>query len=454
MTTPSLRRELRPTLALALPIVVGQVGQMLIGLTDTAMIGRIGTLPLAAAAFTQAVFVVFFLGGLGLLLPVGVYTARDFGAGKPKDCTAWLRHGRALAWGVGLFSFGLLAALSTQLHRFGQPAEVVAIMQPFFLLISASLIPVLLFQVQRQFAESLGHPWIPMVVMLVDVALNAWLNWLLIWGHWGFPELGLLGAGIATLIARIAAVVALAIFLRRARSLAFVRSREPWHWEFARFRTLLAMGMPICASLLFEAGLFAAAAILMGWLGTTPLAAHQIALSCAGFTFMFPLGVATAVSMRVSKSVGAGQRDSARAIGFGGMAISAVVMAVFALIFAVAGEALSAVFSVDRAVVSLAGTLLAIAAIFQVFDGGQVVAVGALRGLGDVRIPTVITFISYWMISLPAGYGLAFHTALGPVGVWIGLAVGLGFAAALLTWRFHRLTGIGAPPPAVSETRS
>jgi len=432
------RRELRPTLALAFPIVVGQVGQMLIGLTDTALIGRLGTVPLAAAAFTHGIFTVFFLAGIGLLIPVGVYTARDYGAGDTSACVAWLRHGRALAWAVGLAFFALLAVLSTQLHRFGQPAEVIAVIGPFFLLISASLIPALLFQVQRQFAESLGRPWIPMIVMLGDVVFNAWLNWVLIWGHWGFPALGLVGSGLATLVARTLAVGVLGLFFQKAPTLAFARPKTRSPWSLDRFRMLMRMGIPTSAGLLFEAGLFAVAALLMGWLGAIELAAHHVALSCAGFTFMFPLGLATAVSMRVSRALGESQPTTARAIGLGGMAISAAAMTFFALAFMIIGEPVARAFSTDPAVITLAAQLLIVAALFQLFDGGQVVAVGALRGLGDVRIPTLITFVAYWLVSLPTAYVLAFHTPLRPLGVWIGLAAGLACTALLQSWRFHR----------------
>ena len=432
--------ELRRTLALALPMIVGQVGQMLIGLTDSAMIGRLGTVPLAASAFTHGVFGVFFVVGIGFLIPVGVYTARDHGSGDLAGCAAWLRHGRLLALGVSVGAFAALAGLTTQLHRFGQPPEVVAIAPPYFLLISASLVPTLFFQVQRQFAESLGHPWEPMLIMLADVLLNALLNWMLIWGHFGLPALGLAGSGIATLVARSIAVAALALWLRRAEALTAIRAVPHAGWEPHRFRALHAMGLPAAGCLLFEVSAFAAAALMMGWLGATALAAHQIALSCAAFTFMFPLGLAMAVSLRLSKAFGAGRSDLLRPIGFGALLFSSALMLTFATVFALAGGTLARGFSTDPAVTALAGRLLVVAAIFQVFDGGQVLGAGALRGLTDVKVPMLITFTAYWLLALPAAYGLAFHTPLGPAGVWTGLAAGLACAAGLLWARFQRLT--------------
>jgi MATE family multidrug resistance protein len=437
---PTVLKELRPTLALAFPIVVGQVSQMLIGLTDSAFIGRVGTVPLAAAAFTHGVFGIFYVVGLGLLLGTGVFAARDHGAGDEAGCAAWLRHGRALALAVGLGAFGLMVLLSTQLHRFGQPAEVLAIVRPFFLLIAASVMLALFFQVQRQFAESLGRPWVPMGIMVADVGLNAFFNWVLVFGHLGFPALGLVGSGWATLLARLSAVVAIALWLRCSSTFAPVRA-APWEgWARWRFVQLLRLGVPAAGMLLFEGGAFAASALMMGWLGTVPLAAHQIAIGCASTTFMFPLGLSMAVSLRISKAVGEGRREVLRSIGFGALATGLVLMLGFALAFGLAGRLIAGAFTPAVEVAALAAQLLAVGALFQLFDGGQVISVGALRGLTDVRVPTAITFVAYWVISLPLGYWLAFHTRLGAVGLWAGLAAGLGCAALLLGWRFHRLT--------------
>lgn len=426
-------KELRLTLALALPMIVGQVSQMLIGITDAAFIGRVGTVQLAAAAFSHGIFGMFYIVGLGLLLPVGVFTARDHGAGDHDGCAAWLRHGRLMALAAGGAVFLLLAGLSTQLSRFGQPPEVVAIVRPFFLLNSLSLVPVFYFQVQRQYLDALGRPWVGTTVMLADVGLNALLNWVFIWGHLGAPALGLTGSGVATLIARTLAVTAIAVWLRGE-----TESAPGVQWR--RFREMLHMGLPVAGCLLFESGAFAAAALMMGWLGATALAAHQIALSCAAFTFMFPLGLSMAASIRISKARGEGRPEVLRAIGFGALGLGSLVMLTFATVFALAGGLLARGFTADPAVITLATQLLVIAAIFQLFDGGQVVSSGALRGLGDVKVPTVITFVAYWLVALPGGYGLAFHTPLGPLGVWAGLAAGLGCAALLLGRRFHRLT--------------
>ena len=442
--------ELRPTVALALPIVAGSVSQILMGLTDSAMVGHVGRVPLAASAFAGSVFGIFFVAGIGLLAPVSVFVARAHGAGRPEECARWLRHGLAIALAMSVGLALLLTGLSTQLHRFGQPAEVVAAVNPFFVIIAVSLIPTFLFQVLRQFSEALGRPWQPMIILFFSVGLNAFFNWVLIFGHLGAPALGLTGSGCSTLLARCLSVVLLWNWLRRQPGIDAMLPRlgHPAELAWPHFREMLHIGVPVAGQLLFEVGAFSSAALLMGWLGTVALAAHQIALSCASFTFMFPLGLAMAVSIRLSQAVGAGRREALRPIGFGALGLGVAVMGSFALVFVFAGGWIARGFTADHEVAALAARLLLVAAIFQIFDGGQVVGSGALRGLTDVKVPTIITFIAYWLVALPAGYLLGFKTSLGPSGIWIGLAAGLACAALLFAWRLAHATA--HPPPAVA----
>jgi len=439
--------ELRPTFALALPITVGQVSQILMGLTDSAMVGHVGRVPLAAAAFAGSVFGVFFVVGAGLLVPVSVLVARAHGAGRPDDCGRWLRHGLAVALVVGFSEALAVAILSTQLHRFGQPAEVVAAVNPFFVIIGVSLVPAFLFQALRQFSEAQGRPRQPMTILFLAVGLNALGNWVFIFGHWGAPALGLTGSGCSTLLARLVSVIALWGWLRRQAALRplLPRARDLLMLSGARLREMFGIGLPVTGQLLFEVGAFSTAALMMGWLGTVPLAAHQIALSCAAFTFMFPLGLSTAVSIRLSEAVGRGRHAALRPIGFGALGLSTAMMGAFALVFLLAGGWIARGFTADPDVAALAARLLLVAAIFQVFDGGQVVGVGALRGLTDVRIPMVITFIAYWLVALPGAYLLGFPARLGATGIWAGLAAGLACAAVLLASRLARATAHRLP---------
>lgn len=437
-----LLTEARRTLALAGPIIIGQVSQILLGVTDNLMIGQVGKVPLAAAAFANSIFGFIYIIGIGLLVPVAVLVSRAHGARKEGECGEWMRHGMSLSVAYAACATTVMFVLGTQLHRFNQPPEVVAEVRPYFEIIGASLLPVLCFQVLRQFAESLGRPWIPMLIMLCTLLLNVVLNWILIYGHLGLPALGLEGAGWATLVARIAGLVALWSWLAREPSLRPAWPRGRWLGGFsgARYREMLHIGVPSGISLMFESGAFAAAAIMMGWISATALAAHQIALSCASFAFMFPLGLSMAVSMRLARAVGEGRTEALRPIGFGAQCISVLIMGTFALTFTLLGPAIADGFVDEPDVIALSARLLIVAAIFQLFDGGQVVGAGALRGLADVKIPTLITAVAYWGISLPCGYWLGVHGPFGAIGVWGSLAAGLAFAAICLLARFTRLT--------------
>jgi MATE family multidrug resistance protein len=446
-TAAAVRRELRPTLALAVPIVVGQLSQMLIALTDTAFIGQLGATPLAVAAFTQGISGMFYVVGVGSIVGPGVFAAREQGAGDRASAASWHRHGLLFALLVGAVAFALMVVLSTQLGRLGQPLEVVALAGPFYFLIAASLVPALIFQAQRQFAEAVGHAWGPMAIIVSNVALNALLNWLLVFGHWGFPELGLVGSAWSTLIARTVAALAVAAWLRWGKAFVPFRAAARLPWQRSRLAALLRFGVPTGGMLLFEVGAFSAAALMMGWLGTVPLAAHQIALGCASLTFMVPLGLSHAVSLRISQARGAGRTDAVQAIGVGALLAGLAVMLAFAVLFAWQGHWVSERFTPVGSVATLATELLVVAAIFQVFDGTQVISVGALRGLGDVRLPTLLTFGAYWLLSLPLGYWLAFHAGLGPRGLWLGLAAGLAAAAVSLALRFlHKAKSVLVQP--------
>lgn len=438
---PRFRDEIRPTLTLAAPIVVGQVSQMLMGVTDSVMIGHAGTVPLAASSFGGNVFAVFYVAGIGLMLPVSIFVSRAHGADRPGECGEYLRHGLALALFFGVLETLIMAALSFSLAHFGQPPEVLAIVTPFFLLIAASVTSVFIYLVLRQFAEAMGHPWAPMFIMLAGVALNAALNWVFIYGHLGVPAMGLTGAGISTLSSRALGALVIFVWLRRDPK---VRAAWPARWfgnySWTRFREMLHIGLPASGMLLFESSAFALSSVMIGWLGAAPLAAHQIAISCASLTFMFPLGLSMAAGMRVSRAVGAGELHRRRPIAVAAFTLGLATMGTFALLLGFGGTVIAGWFVHDGVVVALAAQLLIVAALFQLVDGVQVIAAACLRGITDVKVPAVITFVAYWVFALPLGYVLGVRGPLGAVGMWIGIATGLALAAVALSARFARLT--------------
>ncbi|MEQ1861839.1 MAG: MATE family efflux transporter [Chthoniobacteraceae bacterium] len=432
----SLIHESRATLVLAVPLMAGQLSQMLMGLTDSAMVGRVGVVPLAAAAFGNSILGVPMLVGIGLLVSVSVRVAQAHGANERAETGEVLRHGLVLSLIVGALLAAAVWALSLVLDRFGQPAEVAAEARNYVVIVGVSLIPMLASLALKQFSEALHHPWPPMLILLASVALNVVLNWIFIYGNLGAPALGLEGSAWATLLSRCAAVWAMWVFVRRARRFS---EHAPAAWlrplVAEKFRALVRLGLPASGMLVIESSAFSIAALMTGWLGAAPLAAHQIALSCASTTFMLPLGLSIAATIRVSQAVGANDHARLRAISVSALLLGVAIMAVCGLVLALARVPIAAAFVEDRAVIELAATLLVAAAVFQMFDGAQVVAAGVLRGLSDVNVPVALCVLAYWLISLPLGYAAAFWWGFGPLGVWIGLAAGLGIAAVLLVGR-------------------
>ncbi|MBN2506658.1 MAG: MATE family efflux transporter [Verrucomicrobia bacterium] len=435
------RREVRPTLALAFPIMAGTVGHMLIGITDTVMIGRVGVVPLAAAAFVNAIVHLPMIFMIGLLSSVAVLTSQAFGAKDAPEAGEVLRHGLLLASGAGLVAVAVAVGLRPFLGQLGQSPEVVAAAGTYLVLFGGSMLPQMVAHAAKQYAEALSRPWPPTLIVLGSVLLNIPANWVFIYGHWGAPALGLNGAGVATVLVRLAMMAAMlgyVVFAPACRRWHPVRWRAPLGWH--RMGRLISLGWPAGAQHLLEVSAFVLAALMAGWIGPGAIAAHQIAINCATMSFMFALGIGLAVCIRVGHAWGAGHRARMRRIGFVGLGMSTVVMAGFALIFAGARGPLARLFVTEPAVAALAAQLLLVAAFFQVADGVQVTALAALRGLTDVRVPALVAALAYWLVAMPLAYVLAFPGQRGVVGIWIGLATGLGAAAVALAWRFHALT--------------
>jgi MATE family multidrug resistance protein len=412
---------------------------MLMGVADTVMVGRLGVAALGAATFSNTLLVVPFVLGIGLLMSISVRVSQASGAGRPADAQDALRHGTWLALAYGLFVVGIVALGLPFLGHFGQPREVVTLAPTYLATCAISLVPALLALAWKDHADALNQPWRPFWIMLGGVGLNVLLNWLLIWGHWGFPVLGLEGAGYATLASRIVVAVVLFQWLTRSPS---IRAWTPAHWliacRWATFRHLLAIGFPASLQLLIEVTAFAVAALLIGTLGAVPLAAHQVAITCAATAFMVPLGVAMAITVRVGEIVGAGERPRLHRVLLGGWLFGLGFMTLSTLAFLIFGRDIAGQFVSDRGVVDMAARLLIVAGVFQLFDGLQVVSAHALRGVNDVRVPTWIAFVAYWLVALPAGAVLGLGWGHGPLGMWTGLAAGLAVAAVAIGLRAWR----------------
>lgn len=432
-------QQLPPTLRLAIPISAGHVGQMLMGVADTIMVGHVGTLALAACAFANNVFIAVAVTGFGVLTAVSVRVSHAHGSGCASAMARAFHAGWGLSVAGGVAAALLMHAFYPLLHFLGQEPDVVEEARSYFLIIGWSLIPAWVGSSARNYLDAQSHPWPSFWIMLGGVILNVLLNWLLIFGGFGLPALGLFGAGLATLLSRVATAAAILAFIYAGRW----RPCEPLRFGSAWWseqRAVLRLGIPAGLQLLCEASAFSAAGMLVGLLGSVSLAAHQIAMSCASTTFMFPLGIATAATVRIAQASGAGRRDLLRPIAAGAWGGGIVTMMVFAVLFLFASGPIAAIFTRDPEVVGLAASLLVIAGVFQLADGVQVVGSGLLRGLRDTRGPMLITIAAYWLVALPLGAWLALGVGTGARGIWFGLALGLAVASALLVRRFVRRT--------------
>jgi MATE family multidrug resistance protein len=435
--------ELKRTLLLATPIAAGHLGQMILGFVDTLMIGRVGVVPLAASAFANVLIHFVFIIGVGLLSSVAVLVSHAHGAANRSEAAEVLRRGLLIAFLSGCLMFGLLWAGLPLLPFMGQPPAVIEACQGYLLLVGMSMPYMMGIICFRNFSEAQDAPWPAFWSGFVAVLLNVFLNWILIYGNWGFPALGLEGAGIATLLSRIVSFALLVLWLGLDKRF---HGCWPTHWlapvPMKSLWIMIKLGFPVAIQLAMEVGAFGATALLMGWLGIVSLAAHQIAITCAATTFMIPLGISLAVAIRVGHALGARQPERARVIAFGAFAFAFCAALLFAFVFIVFNTNLASLFTLDSMTIQIAAGLLVIAGFFQVCDGAQVVFVGALRGSKDVNTPTGIIFASFWVIGIPLGALLAFPLGVGAPGLWYGLSAGLGLASLGLILRFVHVTRI------------
>ena len=409
---------------------------MLMGLVDAVMVGRVGVVPLGACGFANTLISVPMIFGFGVLSAVSVRAAHSHGGGRQREAGESVRGGLVVALILSVPMLLVLYGFLPHIGVFGQPREVNEEVIGYLVLCGWSMVPVFFTCVSKNFCEALGRPWEPFWIMMGGVALNALLAWILIFGKLGLPAMGLTGAGVATLLARIAVMVAMFTYPSLSHAL---KPAWPSKWFAGGTRTsarrILALGLPAGGLHLCEVSGFALGSLMMGWIGVIPLAAHQIAITCAATTFMVPLGLSQAVCVRVGQARGAERLDRLRAIIFGALILAVGFMGVFVVVFMVCGKSIAGWFVGDPQVVLLTSQLLLIAGIFQIFDGIQVVSSGALRGFEDTRVPMFIGILSYWVVALPVSWLAGFVLGGGAQGVWIGFVVGLAVAAATLLWR-------------------
>lgn len=426
---------------MSLPIILAELSQVGLGLIDTAMVGAISYKQLAASALVNSVINIPFVLGVGLALSISQNVSMAHGRRDAPLVSHYFYNGFWLcAFTALIIAVGLHAGSGIVFHL-GQDAEVAALAQPYLHVIGWSLVPMLLFMAMRQFTDGLEHTRIGMILSIAALPTNAFLNWLFIYGHWGIPRLELFGAGIATLLTRMlmfSAIGILVLYQRRFLRYRQVSSRQ-WKLKKETFRALLRIGIPSSLQIGMESGAFAVSGILIGTIGALEQAAHQIALSFAAFTFMVSMGLSQGGAIRASNAWGRNDWGAIARIGKGSLISALIYGAICAAGFVLFRNYLPSFFSRDAPVMALAAYLLLYAGFFQISDASQSVAVGLLRGVKDVKVPTLYVAMAYWVIGIPTGCIMAFYFDMGAAGMWIGFVAGLTFSSILLNRRFGRL---------------
>lgn len=433
--------EAQKTIKLALPIIFGELAQMALHIIDTAMVGAVGYKQLAAAALVMSVMNIPFVVGIGITISVSQMVSMAHGRRDGQLVSHYLYNGFWLCTAAAILISLSLELGKNILFHLNQDPEVAALAVPFLQLMGWSVIPMLLFMALKQFTDGLEYTRTAMILSVLALPLNVFINWLLIFGNWGFPRLELEGAGWGTLITRTLIFFVMGVvILRHATFRKYIAvRRNQWMLKWKTIKELLHIGIPSSLQIGMEAGAFAISGILIGTIGAAEQAAHQIALSCASFTFMVSMGLSQAGSIRTSNAFGRQDWPKIAAIGKSTL-VTALCYGIFCAVgFSVFRHQLPLAFNNDSSVVGMAALLLLLAAVFQISDSTQAIGSGLLRGIKDVRVPTLLIAIAYWVIGIPVGCLLAFTYKMGAAGIWLGFITGLTLSSLFLTYRFLKI---------------
>ena len=444
MFSPQYRHHYKKTLLLAYPVCLSNMGHIMVGIVDTAMVGQLGTVEQAGVALANSLFYLIMVFGMGISYGVTPLAASADGAKDTNMLRQLMKNSLAVNMAAGVLLFLLLIALAPTLSMFGQDKKVVETAIPFLDVIALSFIPLSLFFATKQFTEGLSLTKMAMIISIGGNLINIFLNYVLIFGRWGFPELGVMGSAWATFYSRVIMAGGMFIYLRYGKEF-----KEFWKEKISLSLSLskkiLDIGIPSGMQWLFEVGAFCVAVVMAGWIGPREQAAHQIAVSLAAFTFMIASGIAAASSVRVGNYQGLNDTKNMRQAGFAALFMVFGFMIFTALFFILLRNYLPLFFNKEAEVVSIAASLLLIAGAFQLWDGTQAVALGVLRGIKDVKFPTIVTMIAYWVIGLPACYFFAFILHWGVQGIWYGLTLGLFIVSVMLIPRFNKISKTTTP---------
>ncbi|PZD79531.1 MATE family efflux transporter [Mesonia sp. K7] len=433
-------KEFRRNLNIAFPVMLGQLGHVLVGLADNLMVGQLGAAPLAAVSLGNSLIFIALSIGIGFSFAITPLVAEADGAQDISTGRSYFQHGVVMCGANGIFLFLLLLLCKPILYWLDQPEEVVDLAMPYIDIVAFSLIPLMFFQALKQFGDGLSQTKYAMYATLIANVVNVIFNYLLIYGVWIFPRLELEGAAIGTLISRVFMLFFLFFILKSRDKFAEYFQLMKRSLDSKVFIKLFNLGFPTALQVFFEVGLFTGSIFLAGLIGTNAQAANQIALNLASMTFMIAVGIGVTATIRVGNQKGMGNYHDLRRIALSTFLLVFLIEAVFAVMFILSKDWMPTFYIDNTEVILIAAQLLIVAALFQLSDGLQVVILGALRGLQDVKIPTIITFIAYWVIGFPVSFWLGKPENYGSFGIWLGLLVGLTSSAILLYLRFNFLS--------------
>ena len=435
------KKDFRLNLKLALPLMASQLGQVIVNFVDNIMVAKLGPAALAGVSFANALYAICLVFGMGISFALPPLISEAQGAVDDRRISSYFKHSLIVNLAFGVISMILLIAFIPFMKYLGQDPEIIPHAAEYMYYSALGMIPFMIFQTLRCYSDGLSETLPSMIIIILGNLLNVILNYLLIFGHWGLPEMGTAGAALSSLISRVFMVFGILIIFRHWKNLWIYLSEVRFNmYKSSYFKKILSLGIPSSFQMTFELTAFSAAAIIMGFIGKIEQASHQIAINLASITFMIATGLAMASTIRVGNQLGKGDISKVKDAGYSAMIQITIFMIVAAIGFVLARHLLPTIYMDNAEVISIAAYLLLAAAIFQIPDGIQVITLSALRGLQDVKVPTFITFLSYWLLGIPCSYILAITLEWGPIGVWIGLILGLTISAIFLSYRFKMLT--------------
>lgn len=429
-------------LNLAVPVMITQAGQMIVQFADNIMVGHLGTVEFAGVAFANSIFTIGMVFCIGFTQGLTPYAGQSYGKGLHREVARYFQNSFIMDIFLCVLVVGIMLSVIPFMEHMGQDPEILEYARSYYRILVLSLIPFILFFAIRNFSEGIGITKYAMYITIGSNLVNIFFNWVLIFGHWGFPFMGVNGAAIATLISRILMFISFAVLLFSINPYKkYMKLMRKPLADLTKIKQLLKTSGPISLQGLVEVTAFSLSGIMVGWFGKEAMAANQIALTITTFSFMIAQGIGVAATIRVSHQFGEKKYLDARKAGIAATHLSVGFMGTAGIVYIFLRHQIPYLFTSDPAVAAIAGSLLIISAGFQVFDAIQLAGIASLRALADVRVPLIFSIISYYCMCLPLGYFCGHVLNLGPMGVWTGLMIGLMIASILFMYRFNKLTG-------------